>query len=215
MTLYNLERARKKLDRVAEKVGNRKISSRTFVRMLNREFRSMRVKFFTKPLSKFGKYITVEGYYNGADREDGWVYTLYIIKDPKEKTIKPRRHGLFRELLLVLAHEFRHAYQRKRRKGRTTLRENPKFTHFNKYVRRDVRYLIEYDELDAYAFEAAEELRLLKLTIADLKLSSVYRTMYGTKVKKYAPKHYKKWVRKVYQHLNKKTVKEVNSSAQQ
>jgi hypothetical protein len=206
--MRNLKIAQKKLDKIAAEIGNGKIRSRTLIRKLNKEFKSLKVRFSTRHDPKMYKSITCEGLYNGRvkDQYDA-IYSIIIIKDTKEVWIKPRRHAFFMEMYLILAHEFRHGYQDRRRKYRVNIREKATFHHFNKYVRDDVRYLIDYDEVDAYAFETAEELRLNGLSISDLQTTSVYRTMYGKKIKKYAHKHYKRWVRKVFNHINKKTIK--------
>jgi hypothetical protein len=210
--MRNLQRAAKKLEKIAAEVGNRKVYYRTLCMILNREFKSLKVRFaFRKEVSfKHSKCVTVEAFYCGELDLDH-LYEVNVIRDPKMDYIKPRRKGLFREIYLVLAHEFRHAYQYRRRNFRVIKRENPYFWHFNKHVRKDVRYLIEYDELDAYAFETAEEMKLRGWGIKDLRLTSVYRTMYGKKIKKYAPKHFQKWVRKVSTNLNRITSTAGNS----
>lgn len=204
--MRNLDRAKKKIDKIIAEIGSGKIYSRTLVGKLNKEFKSLKVIFRMKDDKKLklGKHVVCSGFYNG-NMDSEYLYEINISKDPEHKWIKPRRHGFFEEVLLILAHEFRHAYQNRRRNYKRCLSKNPTFKHFNKHVQKDVSYFIEYDELDAYAFETAEAIRELNLPFqTGLQTSSVYSTMYARHVKKYTPKHWKRFVRKVYGHINNK-----------
>lgn len=176
----------------------------------------MKVRFYFKADKNMKGDVRIDGFYNGplAYRQEEELISINIWKHPKNNYIKPRMHGFFEEIYLVLAHEFRHHYQAVTRKYRRDLRDNPKIGHFNKSIQSDVNYLIEYDEVDAYAFECAEQMKLKMWPIKNLHLTSIYRTMYSRNVKKYAPKHFKRFVRKVVNNLNNTRAMVESPSAQ-
>ena len=196
--MSHLTLAKKKLDKVAKEIGYRKVTHSVLSRLLNREFKTMRVKFsFLSSATGLGEYVTLSGWYNGGCDDDGYLYEIEITKDNSQKYIKPRAHGFFRELYLVLVHELRHGYQARSRKYKKVRdrysRRIPKMVDVD--TKKMLRYYSSKDEIDAYAFETAEA---IKAGMKDYWMFKKYR-----EVGQYLPDMNKRFLKKVYLLSNK------------
>ena len=172
------------MQRVSDKIGTRPIRISTLCYHLNREFKSLSVRF----RSKSGEFFSISGYFSPyKDYDKEGRYNVLISYEKEYPTITLDKE-FCDELLLIMAHEFRHGQQFKRRDPHYT--SDSKFKHENIDVQEEVRYLSEPCELDSYAFEAAYALKLG----ANNWTHERYKMFLG----KYAPKLYNKFMKKVY-----------------
>jgi hypothetical protein len=187
--MRNFRLAKKKLDAIAKKIGFRKVHYLVLSRMLNKEFESMsvRFKFWTDIYMPWKKnYVVFSGGYNQPSDGTEYRYTIEMCRDPNDPYIKPRK-AFFNEAYLVLVHELRHGYQYRTRRFKKSRAKDSSFKHFNRSVQDRVRYLSDYDEVDAYATEHAEA----------LKINAPIDNRYDL-LKTYAPKVWQRYQKKVY-----------------
>jgi hypothetical protein len=211
--MRNLEIARKKLEKIQKRFGKDAVYARTFTRALNEEFKSLSVRFSSRQEKGIPpKRIIYSGYFNGLckDQFDDKLYNVDIRTDMGGDWLLPHQCKMYREILCILAHEFRHGYQHRARKRRVNICKTRKIKHFNKYIQNEVNYLLDYDEIDAYAYAVAYELHIKRQPLRHgLTKCWINRTLYSKYIKKYAPpRYYKKFLRKVYsnyQTINNKT----------
>jgi len=143
--MRNVTVAKKKLDAVIDRIGDREIRIPIFCRMLNKEFQSLSVKFKSKQM----EFYSLSGHYGGDVKyDDEGRYNVFITYAKDEIMIHPRECK--DDIFSVMVHEFRHGYQHSKRPKKI----------FKKYYRDIVgdetfNYLSDYDELDAYAYETA------------------------------------------------------------
>lgn len=196
--MNHFDLAKKKLDKIAKQIGYRKLQYNVLSRILNKEFKSMRVKFsFLSSTTGLGEFVIMNGWYNGCSDDDGYRYEIEITKDNNQKYIKPRKHGFFEELYFVLMHELRHGYQDRSRKYKAI------HDHCSARIPRDLdadtartlQYHSMNDEIDAYAFETAEAIRMGK---KDYWIIDRYR-----KIGTHLPDVYNRFLKKVYLFSNK------------
>jgi hypothetical protein len=195
--MRNIKSAKKRLERVIDKIGYEKISMVSFCRLMNREFKPMSIRFH----SKKSDYYSVSGNYMGnCDRDEELRYKIDITWDRSEHKFKPTR-SFYMDIFMVLVHEFRHSYQdRKRNITLESWHRTPKFNHPKKKVVEEVNYLSDYDELDAYAYEVAFVFNMgTRKTIMSSWIVNRYRKALG----KHAPKLYNKFLKKVYLYTHK------------
>ena len=185
---------RNKLNRVRHKLKF-PVDASVLSRTLNEEFRAMKVRF---KISSSWHY-SLEGYYT-AYREtiDEPIYTVNISFDPFEyddHIVEGRflnNTGFFNEIYYTLVHEFRHGYQSRKR--------NYKYLKPSKrYLHGSFHYYSCYDELDAYAYEAADAIKTepSESFMKTLKVNWIVRR-YKQICKKEAPKVYNKLLKKIY-----------------
>jgi len=192
--MRNTRIAKKKLDAIAKKIGYRKIHYLVLSRMLNKEFKSLKTNFRFQRAVARGSFFTAAGSYSPPNTSDSpHRYTVYICRDGRIKYVKPRK-AFFRDVYFVLAHEYGHGYQHRTRKFRNRYEKKQSFRHKNKKTQEMVRYLSDYDEIDAYAFEAAEAAKMGE---------STYTVRQYDEIKEYAPKAWKRFHKKVYLFTHK------------
>ncbi len=175
--------AEKKLAIVAAEFGNKSADVRVLSRRLNREFKSMKVRFKTKQVNEFFGY-AIDGEFNRyTDMEYGeGRYNLTFYYDPKHPIIGVK--SALTDIILILVHEFRHSWQDRNRTYHTH-ELVPPFNYSNKHVQKQVRYYGCPSELDAHAYDAA------------------YARHHGLDWK-WAIKRYKKYLGKHLPHLYRK-----------
>lgn len=188
--MRNVTIAKNKLRKVAARLGDGPILLRVLCRHLNKEFKSMSVRF----RSEAADYFSISGYFSPfhyLDPEEGLKYNVLIHYDNKDSKLVPTRF-IWNEILLVLVHELRHGYQDKSR-GMVLLpfERRPKFKHRYKSVAATVDYLSDYDEIDAHAFEAAYA---VTHGIPADWIHKKYKRVLG----KYAPTLYQRFLKKLY-----------------
>lgn len=196
--MRNARIAKKKLDTIAKKIGYRKVHYIALCRMLNKEFKSLKVRFeFRTWMDQFytddirqKDYLVFGGHY---DTHNEYKYQVNIDRDPNLIYIKPRR-GFFTEAYLTVVHELRHGYQHRARKFRKRRKEDDSFVYDKDIFFQDnIRYLMDYDEIDAYAMEHAEAIKM-----NHDKKNDRYDVL-----KKHAPRAWKKFHKKVYLFTHK------------
>lgn len=167
-------------------------------RTLNREFKSLSVRFsFRKSTGKnmpmHGYQWHIEGNYNqripGVELDE-LLYEIRIVRLKNHKYFTVNK-WFWQELYLVLAHEFKHAQQYAKRKNRmifTTERKdlNPKAD----------KYLCNYDEIDAHAYETAIEWKLKGGPL--MTLATVRK--YYKKCRRWAMPEWRRFIKKVYKY---------------
>lgn len=197
--MHNLRRVKKILETLRTRWGKRaQLDYRVLCRTLNKKFKSLHIvfRFRARPYTnEFKDNATwfIEGFYNrrvpGFEIDD----PLYEIKIVRRSNIKmfTVNKWFWDELYLVIAHELRHGYQYRRRNGKMIFRTertdlNPKAD----------KYLCNFDEIDAYAFEAAIEWRMKGGNI--MKLSPVKK--YYMKCRRKAMPEWRRFIKKVYKY---------------
>jgi hypothetical protein len=190
--MRNVTSAVKRLDRVIAKVGDNEIKIPVFVRLLNKEFETLSVKF----RSKQHEYYSISGYYSGKIKdEDDSRYNIFITYEKTDNTLYPI--GIRSDLLAVIIHELRHGYQDNKRHNRlkyggasfdrmvkaSDAIQNDKQEEFN--------YLANMDEMDAYAYEVAYSKK-------QGERSSWIINRYKNVVAEQDPKLYNRFLTKVY-----------------
>jgi hypothetical protein len=193
--MRNVRIAEKKLAKVAVKIGNDPIKFSTLCRHLNKEFKTLKVKFKSKGEDYYSYCVT--GFFNCYSNLEfnESRYNVDIAYDKAKPTVKPKI--VLEQILLVLVHELRHGYQdNKRKKKILPFERYPKFKHFNKKLQENVHYLGDYDELDAYAFEAAFA---FKRGMDFDWIMSRYKKTLG----KHAPALYQRFLKKFYLNCHK------------
>ncbi len=203
--MRNIKVAENKLNKVIKGIGNRDVKLPILIRYLNKEFQSLSVKF----KSCKGEFFSISGYYSGNNKNSNDsrynVEITYEIND--NIIIKTRLKDLIDQLLIVLIHEFRHGYQDRKRKFRFK-NNNALFWRVQKLSKKfgidfnmmEYYYLIDYDEVDAYAYELAYVLRSSKSeTIDNSFIVSRYKKIVAT----FNQKAYNRFLKKVYLNMNK------------
>jgi hypothetical protein len=193
--MRNVKIARKKLDRVAAQIGDREVKFSVLCRYLNKEFESLSVRFKSKAEEYYS--FCVSGFFNSYSTVefDEKRYNVNITYNKTTPYVNPNK--ILGEILLVLVHEFRHGHQDSRRGLKLLPADKaPKFKHFNKKLQENVLYLSDYDELDAYAYEAAYA---AKLNRDNSWIVNRYKKVLG----KHAPKLYFRFLKKLYLFTNK------------
>jgi hypothetical protein len=197
--MRNLRRATKIIDALRTRWGKRAyVSTIGLSRTLNKEFKSL------------GVVIRFEVAKPDSDRKLGYAWHIVAWYDPRMPGVEPtsplyevvvRREKVspkfmvnkwfWNELLLVLAHEFKHADQRRKRKGRIRIREERK----NLNSRADV-YYCQFDEIDAHAFETALEWKIRGGNF--MELPTVKR--YYKKTRRWAMPEWRRFVKRVHKY---------------
>ena len=182
--MRNVKIAEKKLKRVAAKVGDSPVRLSVLCRYLNEEFKSLSVRF----RSEAGTYFSVHGYFSPdhMNDPDDKRYNVVMIYDRADPKLVPARY-IWDSILGVLVHEFRHGYQEQKR----GFAASPSFKNTN----TNLAYLSDYDEIDAYAFEAAYAIK-----------NKMPHTWIKRKYKAIAissPKVYNKFLKKLYLFTHK------------
>jgi hypothetical protein len=187
--MYTVQIAEKKINRLIEEIGDRKMTIPTLCRYLNKTFRSMSVRF----TSKLDDYFAITGMFGGNLKvEDELRYNIHVHYDRKKEKIFPA-DSLLEAIFIVMVHEFRHGYQDTRRRKRILpIQRTLKFKHSVKTVQDSVNYLSDYDEIDAYAFEVAHAIK--NGHKGYFWITQQYKKTLG----KHAPELYKKFLKKVY-----------------
>jgi hypothetical protein len=198
--MYNLRRAEKILAALRTRWGKRaQVDYRVLCRTLNREFKGLHMKFFfrARPYESFKNNHTwfVEGNFTrkvpGVYIDDP-LYEIRIVRRVNRKFFTVNK-WFWDELYLVIAHELRHGYQYRRRKGKMVYRTerpdlNPKAD----------KYLCDFDELDAHAYEAALEWKLKGGDV--MKLFPVKK--YYTKCRRKAMPEWRRFIKKVHKYYH-------------
>lgn len=203
--MYKVLVAHNKLQKISTKIGKKKISWATLVRYLNKEFKSQSVKF----RSEQSEDPSIEGFYNPLYyTEDNELRYSIIIRYEKHMPKTRPRTDFYIDLLSALTHEFRHGYQDNKRNKMVYLKKLfspgvPHFHHRYKSVVMKVQYYGDYDELDAYAFEAAQAIKLQGLNLRNVGNKSWVLSRYRKILGKYAPKLYNRFLKKLYLFLHK------------
>lgn len=192
--MYVINRAEKKLDQLIEKIGDKKMTIPTICRYLNKTFRPMSVRF----TSKLDNHFAITGLFGGNFKvEDELRYNIHISYDRKKEKIFPA-DWLINEVFVVMVHEFRHGHQEtKRKKKILPIQRSLKFKHSMKNIQDSVNYLSDYDEIDAYAYEVAYSIKHGQKR--NFWITQQYKKTLG----KYAPKLYKRFLKKVYLFTHK------------
>ena len=185
--MRNERLAKKKLDAIAKRIGKRRIHYKAFSRMLNIEFRSLKTRFYFKRAKDFGQAIAYSGYFNPPPIDEDGKYHVHVEygKDVDDR-INPRK-SVYDYIYQVLVHEYRHGYQWRARKFRIRRPPDASFTYSNKSIQKEVRHMMDYDEVDAHASDTAVLLQMGR------KRNDRYELL-----KKHAPKVWKKFHKKVY-----------------
>lgn len=199
--MRNLQRTIKIIDALRTRWGKRAyVSTVGLSRVLNKEFRSLKVVIRFR-VAKFDSF-----------KKLGYNWHICALYDPRVPGVEPI-HPLYEvfvnrekafpkfmvnkwfwnELLLVLAHEFKHADQYRKRNGRMRIREERK----NLDSRVDV-YYCQYDEIDAHAFETALEWEIRGGEFMDLP--TVKR--YYKKTRRWAMPEWRRFVKRVHKYSN-------------
>lgn len=187
--MRNLKIALKKVEDIAKKIGNRKLHHRTVSKILNKELGSLSVKCKFKAEANMAGYLVLSGQYNPPFLNEDHRYSVIISHDPKNIYIKPRRN-FYEELICVLAHEFRHGYQDRKRKYRKVPFNLGTFKHKDVTIQEEVRYLSNNEEIDSYAFECV---------VAKVIGSARYMPTFirYSQISKHSPNTYKKFITRV------------------
>jgi len=188
----NARIAYKKLEKIALKVGYGKVDYKILSRMLNREFKSMKVRFRFKRVDGLDDYISATGYYIPPHFGDDHRYEVQVFYGGKTQKL---RRKFYTEIYFILVHEFRHGYQYRARKFRHRRPPDKSFLHASKPFQEEIRYLMDYDEIDAYAMEIAESRRM--------GCELVYRQANYQVYKDTIPKMTKPWkklMKKIYKY---------------
>lgn len=188
--MRNIRIAEKKLNKVATFIGDNPVRLSTICYHLNKEFKSLSVKF----RSKLHNHYSISGHFNPYRfRDEGDMrYNVLITYEEKQKIVADKQ--FWEELMLILVHEFRHGYQNRKCPQNIGLKYSAKFNHLSKFVRAEVSYLTEPNELDAYAYETAYAIDKNMANWHNHWTIERYRVFVDT----YAPKLYKKFLKKVY-----------------
>lgn len=197
--MRNLKRATKIIDALRTRWGKRAyVPTMVLSRTLNREFKSLgvvirfRVAEFDSD-KKLGYTWHMSAFYNQRFPGIEPIYPLYEVYVTREKaSLKFMVNKWFwNELLLVLAHEFKHAEQRRKRRGRVRIREERR----NLNPKVDI-YYCQYDEIDAHAFETALEWKIRGGNFMDLP--TVKR--YYKKTRRWAMPEWRRFVKRVHKY---------------
>jgi hypothetical protein len=189
--MRNITLAKNKMERVARKIGNRRLSMPSICRHLNNEFNSMSVKFRNKK----GDFFSVSGHYSGSrwDGDDDLMYNILIIYD--QKTYKVSK-DFYQEIFIALIHEFRHGYQHRKRRHKNI---NKKAKYMDKRYPIAFSYLTDYDEIDAHAYEVAHVFRNYIQDTSNRHITASWViNRYRKIVAKYDEKLYNRFLKKVY-----------------
>lgn len=197
--MRNLKRATKIINALRTRWGKRAyVSTVGLSRILNRELKSLGVEVRFR-VAKFdserrlGYTWHMTAFYNQRYPGIEPIYSLYEVFVTREKA-SPKfmvNKWFWNELYLVLAHEFKHADQRRKRKGRVRIREARKGLN----PRVDA-YYCQYDEIDAHAFETALEWKIRGGKFMDLP--TVKR--YYKKTRRWAMPEWRRFVKRTYKY---------------
>jgi hypothetical protein len=167
-------------------------------RVLNEEFKAMKVRFRIT----CGWYYSVEGYYNAyRESTDEPIYAIDVSFDLFEcddHIIEGKflnNDKFFDEIYYTLVHEFRHGYQNRRRNHKYL---KPSKRYYNPLATGTFHYYSFYDELDAYAYEAADAIVVTPKSFMKALKSNWIVRRYRQICKKDAPKVYNKLLKKIY-----------------
>ena len=193
--MRNLKIAESKLNRVAALIGSDPVPFSTICYYLNKEFKSLSVKFRSKGHTDY----SISGHFNPyRERDEGDLRYNILITYDKRKTNKNSTfiadNQFWKEIMLVMVHEFRHGYQNQQCKHNIGIKSNSKFKNLSKFVREEINYLTDPNELDAYAFESAYAMKNNISNCHNYWTVERYRVFVG----KYDPKLYNKFLKKVY-----------------
>jgi len=196
--MRNLQRATKIIDALRTRWGKRAyVSTIGLSRILNREFKSLHVviKFVVDSDRKKSHSWKIAGWYDHRIPGVEPTYPLYefhVIRrsaNPKFMVNK----WFWNELLIALAHEFKHADQYRKRNFRqrfTTERRNlsPKAD----------KYYCDFDEIDAHAFETALEWKLRGGNFMDQPTVKEYYK----KTRRWAMPEWRRFVKRVHKYFH-------------
>ena len=157
-------------------------------RKFNKEFRSLSVRF---QFDVMDTYFAAGEYDPDRDSTDDPKYHVMLGYDRNFSIwLWVNTEEFYEELYLILAHEFRHGYQH--RKYRYV-------HHYKKRMTTMFDYYKNHNELDSYAYEAAQAVKLYeskKSSVNDHWVAEAYRRV----VKPVSLKAYKRFLKKLYLH---------------
>ena len=191
--MRNLDIAYNKLEKLKKEAELWKmdINASMISRKFNKEFRSLSVRF---QFHIMDTYFAAGEYDPHRDSTEDPKYSVFLGYDRNFSIwLWVNTIEFYEEIFLILAHEFRHGYQHRKRKYKT----------FSRPHRKRMATMFDYyknaDELDSYAYEAAHAVKLFeskKSSVKDYWVAEVYRR----EVKPVSLKAYKRFLKKLYLH---------------
>ena len=181
--MRTLKIVRNKLERIKQNLSV-PVTPEALSRALNKEFKSMKIRFKIEGLWQY----YIEGEYNSCRHStDEPLYNIMIWYDIGDEFHRQIKNIFFEEIFYVIIHELRHGYQARQR--------NHKYLKPPK-MRTNKEYFSFYDEVDAYAFEAAVAIKDIENT--GHWIIERYRNLFP----KDNPKVYNRLMKKIYKNIN-------------